>query len=273
MKRILIGTVYLFIILHVVVSKHLDDRWSHHCSVSTCDDPYLKRAMADDSAVSFVFGLEVNWDLLQAKVAETREADELRKEEVRKALEELNRKRAARKGSRETNDFEEQDELCSALNHDELAEVLPTGVPKKKHKNSKATPKRDASAVVSARRAAVITIDDSESDAEMEIAFPTENVEIPQRKSAIVDDDDEFSRSEDSVSINPVEPVPSVGLELNANSLGIDLPNPVVISKKGKEASQNSVGGAESENSQSAWSCSRCTYENDADVMECGMCM
>ena len=71
------------------------NRWSHHCSVNTTDDEALKRAMGDDEAVTFVFGLEVNWDLLQLREAERKDAEALRKEQSRKDLEELNKKRAA----------------------------------------------------------------------------------------------------------------------------------------------------------------------------------
>jgi hypothetical protein len=42
------------------------NEWSHHCTVASCDDEILKRSMVDDdSTISFVFGLEVNWQLLQ----------------------------------------------------------------------------------------------------------------------------------------------------------------------------------------------------------------
>ena len=67
--------------------------WSHHVSVGTCDDDLLKRAMADDETISFVFGLEVNWDLLQAKEAAEQEEKDIRKEQQRLDLQELNEQR------------------------------------------------------------------------------------------------------------------------------------------------------------------------------------
>jgi hypothetical protein len=67
------------------------NRWSHHCNVASCDDEVLQRSLADDpSTVSFVFGLEVNWSLLEAKEAATREEKELRKEQQRLELAALN---------------------------------------------------------------------------------------------------------------------------------------------------------------------------------------
>lgn len=41
--------------------------------MSTCDDDILRQAMGDDNTVSFVFGLEVNWDLLQVSVEAKKE--------------------------------------------------------------------------------------------------------------------------------------------------------------------------------------------------------
>ena len=41
--------------------------------MDSCDDPVMKTALQTDDTVSFVFGLEVNWSLLQAKeLSETR---------------------------------------------------------------------------------------------------------------------------------------------------------------------------------------------------------
>ena len=43
--------------------------------------------------MSFVFGLEINWDLLQLREEETKEENELRKQQNKKDLEELNERR------------------------------------------------------------------------------------------------------------------------------------------------------------------------------------
>ena len=52
--------------------------------MSTCDDDILRQAMGDDNTVSFVFGLEVNWDLLQVSVEAKREETAAYKAQVRK---------------------------------------------------------------------------------------------------------------------------------------------------------------------------------------------
>ena len=41
--------------------------WSHHYSTDTVDDPIFRAAMRGYDAVSFVFGLEVTWDLIQQR--------------------------------------------------------------------------------------------------------------------------------------------------------------------------------------------------------------
>lgn len=54
--------------------------WSHHHTTDTVDDPIFRAAMHGYDAVSFVFGLEVTWSLIQERQQE---------EEERKAMEEL----------------------------------------------------------------------------------------------------------------------------------------------------------------------------------------
>lgn len=56
--------------------------WSHHFSVDTCDDPVFRAAMQGYDQVSFVFGLEVTWSLIQQRQQE---------EEEKIAMEELQR--------------------------------------------------------------------------------------------------------------------------------------------------------------------------------------
>ena len=56
--------------------------WSHHFGADTCDDPVFRAAMQGTDSVSFVFGLEVTWDLITSRKQE---------EEEQRALEELAR--------------------------------------------------------------------------------------------------------------------------------------------------------------------------------------
>lgn len=44
--------------------------WSHHFRTDTCDDPIFRAAMRGCDSVSFVFGLEVTWSLIQQRQQE-----------------------------------------------------------------------------------------------------------------------------------------------------------------------------------------------------------
>lgn len=57
--------------------------WSHHYSTDTVDDPVFRAAMRGCDAVSFVFGLEVTWSLIQQRQQEEEEA------QAAKVLEEM----------------------------------------------------------------------------------------------------------------------------------------------------------------------------------------
>ena len=47
--------------------------WSHHHSADTVDDPIFRAAMRGYDTVSFVFGLEVTWSLIQQREQEDEE--------------------------------------------------------------------------------------------------------------------------------------------------------------------------------------------------------
>lgn len=79
------------------------NKWSHHCVPLSCDDELFGKALGDDEGlVSFIFGLEINWSLLEQRELETREENERRKLQQIKDLEELNARRQADKQRRES---------------------------------------------------------------------------------------------------------------------------------------------------------------------------
>lgn len=77
------------------------NRWSHHCGTCNIDDNTLKRAMADDDSISFVFGLSVTWTLLSERVEREKESESIRKEEEARARQELNEQRRVSKVEKE----------------------------------------------------------------------------------------------------------------------------------------------------------------------------
>lgn len=110
--------------------------WSHHHSTDTVDDPIFRAAMRGYDTVSFVFGLEVTWSLIQHRQQE---------EDERKALLELETMNEMNELSNETDEAvmmdddegeddlddpsqedEEPPENCRAINVPEPAEESDT---------------------------------------------------------------------------------------------------------------------------------------------------
>merc|ERR1712194_698680 len=61
--------------------------WSHHHSTDTVDDPIFRAAMRGYDAVSFVFGLEVTWSLIQQRQQEEEERQAMEALEVLENME------------------------------------------------------------------------------------------------------------------------------------------------------------------------------------------
>ena len=64
--------------------------WSHHYSTDTVDDPIFRAAMRGYDAVSFVFGLEVTWDLIQQRQQEEEEKQAMLELEAMQEMEQAN---------------------------------------------------------------------------------------------------------------------------------------------------------------------------------------
>jgi hypothetical protein len=96
--------------------------WSHHHTTDTVDDPVFRAAMRGCDAVSFVFGLEVTWSLIQQRQQE---------EEERQAMMELEEVRKYNPSMNEEDDSSEEqdntrDEEKSVTDETEF-ESIPTG--------------------------------------------------------------------------------------------------------------------------------------------------
>lgn len=165
------------------------NRWSHHCSAATTDDECLRRATEGDSSVSFVFGLEINWDLLRARQEAQRDCELARKEQMKEAIAALNQRRRSSISNsldeiRCDNDSPKNSSLepveCDSLRksngiQDDADSVAPFRKSKGKGKSASKPPQRkvpliddlqDAEATTVRKRKAVIIIDDSEDESE-----------------------------------------------------------------------------------------------------------
>jgi hypothetical protein len=81
--------------------------WSHHHSTDTVDDPIFRAAMHGYDAVSFVFGLEVTWSLIQER---QQEDEERRAMEELEKIDELDEAFEATKKAEKSDDGEEESE-------------------------------------------------------------------------------------------------------------------------------------------------------------------
>lgn len=101
--------------------------WSHHHSTDTVDDPVFRAAMRGYDAVSFVFGLEVTWSLIQQRQQEEEEKQALKEleaaheldqgdsdnDEEDNSVEKQQRNDNADKGSNEKHDHDNSDNTAS----------------------------------------------------------------------------------------------------------------------------------------------------------------
>lgn len=83
--------------------------WSHHHSTDTVDDPVFRAAMRGYDSVSFVFGLEVTWSLIQQRQQEEEERQAMQELEEIQELAESERAEAEDSKA----DLEENDESSS----------------------------------------------------------------------------------------------------------------------------------------------------------------
>ena len=82
----------------------------------------MKRAMADDDAISFIFGLHINWTILSEKVEREKVMVEAKKEEDARALRELNEKRQR---EREKKKVVNEKALCSEPENECVVAAAP----------------------------------------------------------------------------------------------------------------------------------------------------
>jgi superfamily II DNA/RNA helicase len=161
------------------------NKWSHHCYAITCDDELFSKALGDDlSLVSFIFGLEINFQLLEMKELETKDENLRKKEQMKIDLEELNEKRRKEKlrkerkanGIEDSEDEEKEDEV------DLLEEKKTKGKNKKDKKETKETVERKSATKPKKRKE-----QEAEEDEDEEDIFGSESssdCESPIRESA-----------------------------------------------------------------------------------------
>jgi superfamily II DNA/RNA helicase len=142
------------------------NKWSHHCYAITCDDELFSKALGDDlSLVSFIFGLEINFQLLEMKELETKDENLRKKEQMKKDLEELNEKRRKEKLKKEKkangiedSEDEEKDE------EEDLVEEKKKGKNKKENTEKKETAEKKSTAKAKKRKEQEAEEEEDEED-------------------------------------------------------------------------------------------------------------
>lgn len=102
------------------------NHWSHHTNLKTIDDDLLKLSMNDDlQTISFVFGLEVNFQLLQQNEELQKDEKELKRLERLENLKVLNESRKQKNEIKLINEIEDNFDDCKE-------KEIPSKTPKKK---------------------------------------------------------------------------------------------------------------------------------------------
>lgn len=278
--------------------------WSHHTSVGTCDDDLLKRAMGDDETISFVFGLEVNWDLLQSKEEVEREDKELKKEQQRKDLVELNERRARERCQKETStgEGETKDSDVNSTRKSKKKEATARAPREAKAKKPRKAADNDggeeqvtplSKTAQPATAQPAIQDDGSDDDS---FASREKRQQLKARVAPIIDlcGDDEGGGKNHMADDGPVVFARKTGKLLKrARSSASDeddvfadeatdvqpplrpctkrpLQEESLTEKENTPHSGQICKGSDSK----AWICGECTYSNDAGMFstECGMC-
>ncbi len=218
--------------------------------------------MADDDAVSFIFGLHINWTILSEKVEREKVMVEAKKEEDAKALRELNEKRQREKEKKkhiiEKNECKEIENECPEAtvtvatsssdntlmaNNDECVSMKP------KKLRTQSTSSSSSSSLVT-KQVKVTVLENESKNSTPEIK------NITKKKRMIIDDDndDVLADAAPTTILQERQPLS----EINP-SLEIDPTD----SSKSQSFSQEDV----------VWECHICTYMNDEnDPLACAMC-
>jgi hypothetical protein len=220
--------------------------WSHHHTADTVDDPVFRAAMRGCDAVSFVFGLEVTWSLIQQRQQE---------EEERIALQELN-------CLQEGGDAEDKDDNEGEGEDDREVSATATKAPDAMEEEATDmdqevvcdSPKDETAEAASCHTAVCDSDDDSTSTRGEHSAVTSEAKSFAESNS----DDAAMETGQYSGTLS--------GLEVADAD--------VLVPFEGKRVT-TSIAGQENEQPRAAsdgWACSACTFRNPRSARKCEIC-
>lgn len=264
--------------------------WSHHHTTDTVDDPIFRAAMHGYDTVSFVFGLEVTWSLIQEKQQEEEERKAM--EELEK-IEELEEALAAAEKEEERDEDESGDSDVDADGAKKLA-AKKTG--KKKTSDVDDSSKKKPAAKKTVKKVDIDNDEDTEShlgddeDAKEEMADflasdsdegeEDEDEDDPASGDleALEDDEedddeeegDDDEEEEEEVHVDEEEEEE----EVNADEEEDKADDAADIEMNEAVSSNDSppVEQLPEEDDSNKWSCTQCTFLNDMSKRTCKMC-
>ncbi len=262
--------------------------WSHHHTTDTVDDPIFRAAMHGYDAVSFVFGLEVTWSLIQERQQE---------EEERKAMEELEK-------------IDELEEAFAAVKKEEENDD-EEGSGKSDDEDDEKVGKEDDERKPAAKRRKKIEVDndedteshlDDEEDAEEMADFIAQDSDgegedgsedEEDTQSSDVDEEEEEeeenlasgkldgleveledSSEDDDDNDEKNEEEPDVDMNEQDAKQEEQAEQPEAVAVKQDEDPAPSEAPAEQpvEEDSNTWACSSCTFLNSMSVKRCEIC-
>jgi hypothetical protein len=258
--------------------------WSHHVGADTCDDPVMRAAMKGFDTVSFVFGLEVTWSLIQQRKEE---------EEEKAALEELD---ALKDMDIIADAEEEEEEVVVAVESAELAEKGKEEVPVvkksdlKKQKSKKTdetiskdvTPVPEESGECEAKSEETDEISNSKNVAapaeESEVEFGDESSDSDSGEDDNEEEEDildsSSSTDEDEIEVEVLSPAAA---DKRTGQQPQDPDQPDVDDDNDNVSDTASViakvpPSSASKKGSKKWMCVACTFENKGTRKKCEMC-
>lgn len=216
-------------------------KWSHHHTTDTVDDPVFRAAMRGFDSVSFVFGLEVTWSLIQQRQQE---------EEERKAMKELEA-------------IQELDEA------EETAKKEAPGEEGDGDSSSGGEMELDDSSIDGGNGGEVEDSNEAEaegpSEPELDFTAEDESDNESDNESALV------SPQQEQNSVTPEAKV----VDSPASSATDDDSSIVEVLTASQSDSSSKTAGKENEKPSpptNQWECSTCTLFNKKSLRKCGAC-
>lgn len=266
--------------------------WSHHHTTDTVDDPIFRAAMHGYDAVSFVFGLEVTWSLIQERQQE---------EEERKAMEELDKideleeAFAAAKKEEESDDEEESGESDDDKVEKSEGEKKPAAKRRKKIEidNDEDTESHLDDDEDAKEMADFIAEDsdgedeeDSDGDEDKPSSDVDETVEEEEEEEKIeenpasgelecpeveLEDSSEEGEKEEEAEEEDDDERAEEAVDVEVNEQESE-PETVAVQQDENPASNDAPEEQPNEEESNKWTCSQCTYLNEMSAKKCDIC-